>query len=73
MREWLKASKRHRRRATRGRKGLGEEVAGVDSARSRHAISIFKKKRNREVKAETAGSDEKGRVKMERGKRRSEK
>lgn len=33
----------------------------------------LKKKRNREVKAETAGSDEKGRVKMERGKRRSEK
>lgn len=49
-------------------------MAGVDSARSRHAISILKKKkRNREVKAETAGSDEKGRVKMERGKRRSEK
>lgn len=34
---------------------------------------LKKKKRNREVKAETAGSDEKGRVKMERGKRRSEK
>lgn len=34
---------------------------------------FLKKKRNREVKAETAGSDEKGRVKMERGKRRSEK
>lgn len=48
MREWLKASKgieEEGGRATRGRKGLGEEVAGVDSARSRHAISIFKKKK----------------------------
>lgn len=30
-------------------------------------------KSNREVKAATAGRDEKGRVKMERGKRRREK
>ena len=36
-----------------------------------HAISVWKS--NREVKAETAGGDEKGRVKMERGKKRGEK
>lgn len=61
------------KKSNTGREGLGEEVTGVDKARGRHAILIFKKNRNREVKAETAGSDEKGRVKMERGKRRSEK